>query len=98
MDNICLSTDSNFCETISSIETIRFQPFSIFPNPSSNILFFKNVVKSEMISIHNLTGQELFSYYLRKEDSSLNISNLPAGNYLIKIHNPNYKSIIFQKL
>lgn len=98
MDDLCLSIDSNFCETILSINNKQENPFIIYPNPTTSHLFFINVKQSQMLFIYDLIGRHIFSHYLKMEDSILNISNLPAGNYFIKLENPKFKSIIFQKL
>ncbi|MBK7681750.1 MAG: T9SS type A sorting domain-containing protein [Bacteroidetes bacterium] len=98
IDALCLSTDSNYCETIlSSIES-KSEPFIIYPNPTSQFLFIKNLKYSMLIHIYDLIGREVFSIQLNKEDSSLDISSLPAGNYFIVADNPKFKSIIFQKI
>ncbi|MBK9638236.1 MAG: T9SS type A sorting domain-containing protein [Bacteroidetes bacterium] len=87
-----------FCETILSINNQQENPFIIYPNPTTSHLFLKNVKQSQMLFIYDLIGRQIFSHYLKREDSILNISNLPAGNYFIKMENPKFKSIIFQKL
>lgn len=97
MDDLCLSVDSNFCETILSLNNQKEDPFIIYPNPTTTHLFFNNVKQSQMLFIYDLIGRQIFSHYLKKEDSSLEISNLPAGNYYIKMENPKFKSVIFQK-
>lgn len=98
VDDLCLSTDSNYCETLLSVYINNQDAFLVYPNPSNQYIFFKNVKFAQTIHLYDLLGRELFTYYLKKEDSSLNISNLPAGNYFIRSENPKIKPIFIQKI
>jgi hypothetical protein len=98
VDDLCLSTDSNYCETILSVRNYEEYPFTIYPNPATNELFFKNIKRAQTINIFDLIGKELLSYILEKDETSIDISNLPAGDYFVKVNNSNFKSILFKKL
>ncbi len=97
MDDLCLSTDSNFCETILSSHENKDVPFVIYPNPSTSHLFIKNV-RQQQFFIYDLMGRLILSHKIINEDSSIDISNLPIGNYFIRTENYKFKSIVFQKL
>lgn len=57
--------------------------YAIYPNPTSNILYFNSKVDKTLISIFDLNGKMV----LRKQinDNQINISNFPNGVYTIKI-------------
>jgi hypothetical protein len=59
----------------------------IFPNPASEVLYFRNInVNSKRsISIFNMNGQMLSENYINANQKSLDISNLPVGIYSVKI-------------
>jgi endonuclease/exonuclease/phosphatase family metal-dependent hydrolase len=66
---------------------------SIFPNPTSNILFIKSMHVNEekvFVNIFNLNGQEVFSNTMAaQENMQINVSDLYSGIYIIKIASEN---------
>ncbi|SEL23830.1 endoglucanase [Aquimarina amphilecti] len=66
----------------------KISSVKVFPNPSSNILNIKfpTTNTSSNIEIYSLQGKKVFSKELKSEQSNLDISNLSAGLYLIKIN------------
>jgi hypothetical protein len=60
--------------------------FSVYPNPTSNILNIKGSENIDTITVFNLLGQSVASF--TKNDitnSSINLSELSTGLYLVKI-------------
>lgn len=58
--------------------------FSIYPNPVTDVLFIKSddkVLKSE---VYDSSGRIMMTTGI--EDNSLNVSQLPKGNYIIKLY------------
>jgi hypothetical protein len=100
IDNICISTDSSFCETILSTKENNEIEFSISPNPSNNIIQIISLTEIQELRIFNLMGSLIKKI---KGDSNviiLNNSDLSSGNYLIQIFTKNqqFNSKIIQKL
>lgn len=61
--------------------------FSIYPNPTSEILNINSTNKliGADYSIYNLIGKEILKGTITNENTSINISQLNAGRYLIAI-------------
>ena len=57
------------------------QNFSIFPNPSSNIITINNLPNNTQINIFNTLGTSVKT----SDDASLNISDLDKGIYFLQI-------------
>lgn len=57
--------------------------YEIYPNPTSNILFFNSNVKNSLISIFDLNGKIVLTEQIN--NNQVNISDLHNGIYTIKI-------------
>ena len=59
----------------------------IYPNPAQNLLIvqFKNDKPNNMLKIISLEGKTLFNQVLTKQTNQIDVSNLPAGVYIINI-------------
>lgn len=66
---------------------------SLFPNPASETLTVKSNGTVAAVEIYNVTGQMVLSV---KNTSSLNISNLESGIYLLKAMNTNGNSALMK--
>ena len=77
-DNIYLST-TNLATT--SFETVNVK---MYPNPANNVLNIDAKSNIENVSIYNLLGQEVISESVNKQSTSLNISSLQTGVYVVK--------------
>lgn len=62
-------------------------PFTISPNPSSSQITIETTIYSPkfQISIFNLNGQEVIKQQFTKPMAFLNISELPAGLYFVRV-------------
>jgi len=58
--------------------------FSYYPNPVNDILTFSSNQPIEKVTISNMLGQEI-NINLSSDKTSLDMSNLPSGNYLVKV-------------
>jgi len=58
--------------------------FSYHPNPTSDILHFSLNSKIENVTISNILGQQI-SANLNSDNTILDMSNLPSGNYFVKV-------------
>ncbi|WP_299432794.1 glycoside hydrolase family 9 protein [uncultured Aquimarina sp.] len=76
-----------------SIDTFEevSETFRVFPNPTNQILNIRSTVStsSSSIEMYSIQGKKIFSKELNNEDSSLDISNLTSGLYLVKITTEN---------
>lgn len=83
-------SNKNFNITLgtTSIDNTHRLTFNIYPNPTSNILNiqFDNLQDVDQLSIINTLGQEIFTLK-GNIPNAIDISQIPAGNYLIKISN-----------
>ncbi|MFB9054800.1 leucine-rich repeat domain-containing protein [Formosa undariae] len=61
--------------------------FSIYPNPTSDFVFIKNtqLTSNAELTVFDLNGRLLLSREVNNVVSEINISNLTAGIYLLKI-------------
>lgn len=100
IDNICISTDSSFCETILNIKENNEIEFSISPNPSNNLIQITALTEIQELKIFNLMGSLIKKIKVDSNDVILNNSDLTSGNYFIQIFTKNqqFNSKIFQKL
>jgi len=58
--------------------------FSYYPNPVNDILYFSSNQSIENVVVSNLLGQTL-DVHKSSDNKNLDMSNLPTGNYLVKI-------------
>jgi hypothetical protein len=63
--------------------------FSVSPNPTNDILTIQGKSANELVSLVDLNGTTVLS----STESSLNISQLPAGIYYVNIHGTSQKVI-----
>ena len=59
--------------------------FTIYPNPTSNILNIKTKHDIKNVVIYNVQGQQV----LVGKNKSVNVSNLALGIYLLKVETTN---------
>ncbi len=70
LDNVVLSVNEN--------ELISNEVFTIYPNPSKEMIFFS---KPSVYSVFDMLGRMVIS---EKETAFLNVSSLNAGTYIVK--------------
>jgi len=58
--------------------------FRYYPNPTRDILYFTSNLPISNVVISNLLGQQV-NVRLSSDKTSLDMSNLPTGNYLVKV-------------
>ncbi len=59
--------------------------FSLYPNPTNEVLNINSEVKMNSITIYNLVGQVVLEKKLNAQFESVSISNLPEGVYNVKV-------------
>lgn len=89
------NTDKNTFTTIGcypsvlSNEDFALNELKIYPNPVNDILNFSFDKEITAVSIYNLIGQEFLSKSVNNNQTSIDISNLSAGTYLVKVSSGN---------
>lgn len=61
---------------------------TVSPNPASTILTVENAAGAQ-ISVYNIAGQEVMSVENAEANETLNVSNLNAGLYIVRVVNGN---------
>ena len=81
----CYGCDTVTLVAASGIKENVSRTFDIFPNPVSNILFFKNTegILPEQIEIYDVTGRKIRSFFKPKD--SISTEDIPNGMYEVKI-------------
>jgi len=77
------SATGTFTTTV-NITTFDLFGFSYHPNPVNDILHFSSNSKIENVTINNILGQEI-NANLNSDNTTLDMSNLPSGNYFVKV-------------
>ena len=71
--------------SITGVQDVEKQPFSIFPNPANELLNVEAEQPIEEISLFNAMGQRLQNLQPADYNVQLNLSGLPVGVYFLKI-------------
>lgn len=91
----CINFDSllttNTCANISVNDADNVLPVNVYPNPASSFItveipFVQNTFE---ISITDLCGREIIKQQTEATKTELNIRQLPAGNYVLKLSTGN---------
>ena len=99
--NIVISGDGGFTLAIDpnpplGISDANNEDFALYPNPANNRITITSISNPlSQVEVFNILGQRVL--YFNFEDSlseDLNISNLKAGMYLVKINNLSTKRLI----
>ncbi|NVN94267.1 MAG: T9SS type A sorting domain-containing protein [Bacteroidetes bacterium] len=72
------------------------QVFKIYPNPSNGEVVIKlnnNNNETNVITIHNLLGQEIYLATTNRQINYVNLSDVEKGIYLVKISNKNTDTV-----
>ena len=99
IDDICLSTDSNYCETWTSIPSSNIikEQFNIYPNPFSDHINIESNSSGEVCRVYNIYGELIEERRKVGNIISLNLENYFSGIYIIKLISDNhsvYKTIV----
>jgi len=57
----------------------------VFPNPTSDLLTVESNVNVRHYEVYNIMGEMLMSKPVDEKYFNVNVSELPAGTYLIKM-------------
>ena len=59
----------------------------IYPNPAENEISLSNITELSTVSIHDINGKLFIQRKVNTNNEVINVSQLPAGLYLLKISN-----------
>jgi len=95
--NFIINGDSIYPDGFVNISNVSVEKidFSLYPNPAKDILHLENIPTNSTVKIFSQTGKLIISD-IRKEKTSIDVSNLAKGNYIIVVTN-NEGSIGTQK-
>ncbi len=91
IDDVCVSTDSLYCENWVGVneQSVKKEEITIYPNPAYNNVSVssKNGENIKHIVITDLTGRQVYSnnYGTGSIETEMNISFLQPGNYFVTI-------------
>jgi hypothetical protein len=72
-----------------SVADFNANKISIFPNPASTGITFKNIKIDTEISVFNMLGQAVATKTLSSSNNTLDVSALATGTYFIKVKDSN---------
>jgi len=68
--------------------------FSFYPNPTSNVLYLKYGNTISTVRVNNVLGQEVYVKSVNAKEGVVEFSDLPSGNYIVKISSGDLVKII----
>jgi len=82
-----LTSETATLSVSSSLEDIKENLFTVFPNPSKGIftINFSKFANNVEIEILNITGKTIFNSYYQNVNSEIHINSVPKGLYFIKL-------------
>ena len=80
---------------ISNNETVKV---NIYPNPSKGIINIETEKSDIEITIENLLGSIVYSKQLSQNNSSIDVSSLDKGIYIIRVMDKSTNSIANKKI
>jgi hypothetical protein len=75
--------------TTLSVDAFGTNGFSAYPNPVKNILNISNSTEISKVQVVNLLGQEMIVKSMNETQGQLDVSELSAGTYLVKVTSDN---------
>jgi hypothetical protein len=75
--------------TTLAVDTFGTNGFSAYPNPVKNILNISNSTSISKVQVVNLLGQEMIVKSMNETQGKLDVSELSAGTYLVKVTSDN---------
>ncbi len=94
-EGACTLTDTNTgtapdpCVTVGINENEALLGVSIFPNPANTTISLSNLKEEYNVAIYNMLGQKVKQQRVDASNSSINISNLSLGIYVLKFEDHN---------
>jgi hypothetical protein len=70
--------------TTMSSDSFEASKVKLYPNPTSNVLNIESLGTIQTISVYNVLGQEVINKALNSTSTSLDVSSLNSGIYVVK--------------
>lgn len=85
------ASTGTFCLKVSTNQLLSAQDFvseafKVYPNPVKNILNLSYTTEISSVAVFNLLGQEVLTKHLNAAQTQLDMSNLSAGTYVVKVN------------
>lgn len=85
-ESASVSNDYIVVTGINGFEENAFSRVTVFPNPASRWITLKNLPEEAVdLDIMSLEGKTIFSYQSSKENNMIDLGELSAGTYLIRL-------------
>ena len=86
------ATSDEVCATTVGVAEFS-TAFNIYPNPVNDVLFIENGCNIEQVTIYNVTGVMVYSEECTSNNVQVNVSDLEAGVYIIRVKTENNEVI-----
>jgi hypothetical protein len=73
--------------TVGVKENVATDAISIFPNPNNGVFTVKVTENEAKIEIFSIIGENVYTSKVVKGNNTIDLSNLAAGSYIVKINN-----------
>ena len=80
----CVQIASVDISDLSAISDFENSGINIYPNPTNGLLNIENIRNSE-IYIYNILGEKVAYHSVKNDNTTIDLSNLSNGTYLIKL-------------
>lgn len=60
---------------------------SVFPNPNAGVFTVKATENNSSVAVYSIIGENVYSSKLVKGNNSIDLTNLAAGSYVVKVNN-----------
>lgn len=71
--------------TVLGAESFTVNNFKYYPNPVTNVLNLSYNKTITGVQVYNLLGQQVLAKNINQNETQLNLANLAAGTYLVKV-------------
>ncbi|MEM9983949.1 MAG: Calx-beta domain-containing protein, partial [Bacteroidota bacterium] len=71
-----------------NLPSLSTQAIQMFPNPTQGQLELRSDFRMETVTVYNLIGKQVMNASPQADQASLNVENLPAGIYTVKVETP----------
>ncbi len=75
-------------------DSFAFQDLKFSPNPIVDVLYIQSKDRIANVTVYNITGQKILQQNFDNLDVRLQLSQLKAGNYFIKLESDNKSQVI----
>ena len=67
------------------VSEFEINNISIFPNPATNSITIKNIIKEYTIQVYNIIGQKIMEENITPNNNKIDVSNISNGTYILKL-------------